>query len=172
MKTSELLVYVLVFLFGYMLFKRCGCRSVEGIETNALCSIELENKCGGDINTKYSPQKCANCTTSNYLDLKVNGCKQDDVDNFCPVYSIPISDSYGGNCPIKKWVYNLIDINKLSGTKSITKEECESIQSPSTPIDINDINVKTRMCANLAFNLSESTPNGLADRGDKCRMLW
>jgi hypothetical protein len=30
MKTSELLVYVLVFLFGYMLFKRCGCRYVEG----------------------------------------------------------------------------------------------------------------------------------------------
>jgi hypothetical protein len=28
MKTSELLVYVLVFLVGYMLFKRCGC--IEG----------------------------------------------------------------------------------------------------------------------------------------------
>lgn len=41
MKTSELLVCVLVFLFGYMLFKRCGC--TEGITVpinNCKCEID------------------------------------------------------------------------------------------------------------------------------------
>ena len=31
MNTSELLVLIFVFLVGYMIFKGCGCRSVEGI---------------------------------------------------------------------------------------------------------------------------------------------
>jgi hypothetical protein len=43
MKTSELLVCVLVFLFGYMLFKRCGCKSVEGWGT-----VTLNSQCNFD----------------------------------------------------------------------------------------------------------------------------
>ncbi len=42
MNTSELLVYIFVFLVGYMLFKRCGCRSVEGIVVpqREICDVD------------------------------------------------------------------------------------------------------------------------------------
>lgn len=41
MNTSELLVYIFVFLVGYMLFKRCGC--IEGMTipgTDGACEID------------------------------------------------------------------------------------------------------------------------------------
>ena len=43
MNTSELLVYVFVFLVGYMLFKRCGCRSVEGVEVPKVETCYLDD---------------------------------------------------------------------------------------------------------------------------------
>lgn len=44
MNTSELLVLIFAFLVGYMLYKRCGYRSVEGIKVHQLgggtCNVD------------------------------------------------------------------------------------------------------------------------------------
>jgi hypothetical protein len=61
MNTTELLVYVLVFLIGCMLFKRCGCRSVEGIETINQITIPIHEDC------------VINNSISNFIDVnKIN----------------------------------------------------------------------------------------------------